>query len=484
MTVESAASKFTYNGDGIVTAFTTPQFTVNTDITAVLRDALGVETTWIESTDYTLTGAGDPNGTLTATTAPATGETLVVFRDPPIVQGSDYPVGGPFPSTTVEQGFDLLTFVAQRLDEQFDRAITFPETDTGTNSDLPSTLARANKFFAFDGVGGLTVAAGTSADLTPVSTFINDNLLAAATAAVARTALGAADDTLVAKLAGNNALTGDNTVTGELNVDGPLALGDGSELTIATGSITPTGNYHTVDTEADAASDPLTDIATTNIPDGGLLVLRAVDATHTVVVTHTASGAGKIVLDGDADYTIDDDEKSITLQRRGDHWEEIARSNPKSPISIGTEQATTSGTEIDFTDIKADAQRITIMLDQVSTNGTSNLVVRLGDAGGFEATGYTGSVSLVGGTVATSVQTTGLGITQALAATSITSGLVTLVHMGGNSWAGTAQTGRSAVAIMNLGATAKTLTDTLTQIRITADGVDTFDAGTINVLVE
>ena len=127
--------------------------------------------------------------------------------------------------------------------------------------------------------------------------------------------------------------------------DPVLTLRDGSELTIATGSITPTAGYHAVDTEADAATDDLTDIVTTNIPDGGVLVIRAIDATHDVVVKHTASGANKIVIAAGADLTLDDAVKSITLQRRGDHWEEVGQALGGSPGRlIGFQSFTASGT--------------------------------------------------------------------------------------------------------------------------------------------
>jgi hypothetical protein len=47
-----------------------------------------------------------------------------------------------------------------------------------------------------------------------------------------------------------------------------------------------------------------------------------------------------------------------------------------SAVTLGTEQATTSGTSIDFTGIPRWAKKITISLVGVSTNGTSNLQVQ------------------------------------------------------------------------------------------------------------
>jgi len=143
MTVPSAANKVSYAGDGSTTAFSVPfLFLANADITAILRDANDVETTWVEGTDYTLTGAGDPSGgTLTATTAPASGETLVIKRVVPLTQGTDYPEGGKFPAQAHEDALDRGTMADQQLQEQIDRAITVKATSAQTGLTVPDPSA-------------------------------------------------------------------------------------------------------------------------------------------------------------------------------------------------------------------------------------------------------------------------------------------------------------------------------------------------------
>lgn len=69
-----------------------------------------------------------------------------------------------------------------------------------------------------------------------------------------------------------------------------------SELTIASGVITPTGSYHAVDTQADAATDDLDTITATGAKDGDFLILRAAHADRTVVVKN---GTGNIILSDD-----------------------------------------------------------------------------------------------------------------------------------------------------------------------------------------
>src|SRR3990167_8186041 len=57
-------------------------------------------------------------------------------------------------------------------------------------------------------------------------------------------------------------------------------------------------------------------------------------------------------------------------------------------IVLGTEQASTSGTSIDFTGIPAGVRRITISFVGVSLSGSDALLVQLGAAWGFEAADY------------------------------------------------------------------------------------------------
>ncbi len=193
MTSSTTSAKVRYNGDGITTAFpTTFKFIKNSHVTAVLRDASDVETTWIEGTDYTLAGADDEDGgTLTATVAPASGEVLIIKLDVPFTQEKKFPLGGPFPSTQVEEMGDLAAMASSKNNESLERTLHVPESDSqnGIDLELPIDSARASKFLAFDGNGKPIAAAGTSANLGPVSVYI-DTLLPSADADAARDILG------------------------------------------------------------------------------------------------------------------------------------------------------------------------------------------------------------------------------------------------------------------------------------------------------
>ena len=97
--------------------------------------------------------------------------------------------------------------------------------------------------------------------------------------------------------------------------------------TISSGSITPAGSGGVVviDTEAAAATDDLTNIATTNYPDGSMLLIRNSNAARFVVVKHLAGGAGQMNLDRSGEYTLDDTKKWLLLQRRSADWYEVFR---------------------------------------------------------------------------------------------------------------------------------------------------------------
>lgn len=107
---------------------------------------------------------------------------------------------------------------------------------------------------------------------------------------------------------------------------------DVSELTIAAGAVTPTRGEHVVDTEADAGSDDLATIATTNFVAGQWLMLGAAHTDRTIVVKHAAGGAGQINLQGAADFSLDETGKWILLKRVGSDWVELLRNEGLEPI--------------------------------------------------------------------------------------------------------------------------------------------------------
>jgi hypothetical protein len=153
-------------------------------------------------------------------------------------------------------------------------------------------------------------------------------------------------------------------------------------------------------------------------------------------------------------------------------------------IRLETAQATTSGTSINFTGIPSWAKKITVILNEVSTNGTNRILLQIG-SGSVETSGY---VSSSGATVQAAVgsvynSTAGIILNYDSAAQLI-SAAVTFYLIGSNLWVST-HVGKNSTTTNIGGGGSKTISGTLDRIRITTTtGVDTFDAGSVNILIE
>jgi hypothetical protein len=153
-------------------------------------------------------------------------------------------------------------------------------------------------------------------------------------------------------------------------------------------------------------------------------------------------------------------------------------------LTLGTAVASTSGTAIDFTGIPSWAKRVTVMFAGVSTNGTSVILVQLGTSGGFATTGYVAIGAAIGGTLAVNDFSTGFAVSEANTAASLYGGMIQVSNITGSTWAAIGSfRARSGVGSFASGTV--TTSGTLDRVRITtANGTDTFDAGTINISYE
>jgi len=165
----------------------------------------------------------------------------------------------------------------------------------------------------------------------------------------------------------------------------------------------------------------------------------------------------------------------------------IAVQGVSTNIVSGTAQASTSGTSIDFTSIPSWVKRVTVAYSGLSTNGSSDILVKIGTSGGIVSSGYLGSsiLSSNGGTTATNF-TTGFGISQnSQGTTYVAHGLMTICLLGSNTWCATNVGGESDAARAFYFGGSLALGGTLDRVRITTvNGTDTFDAGSINILYE
>ena len=145
----------------------------------------------------------------------------------------------------------------------------------------------------------------------------------------------------------------------------------------------------------------------------------------------------------------------------------------------------TTNTFLDFTDLPSWVKRITVMLDQLSTNGTSQYQFQIGTSGGIQNTGYVGcSAYLTGGPVASNF-TSGWGIAPSVLAADTYSGQIILSLLNSSTGVWTCNSVLYRTNQIVMGGGSKTLSGTLDRVRITTvNGTDTFDAGTVNILYE
>lgn len=154
-------------------------------------------------------------------------------------------------------------------------------------------------------------------------------------------------------------------------------------------------------------------------------------------------------------------------------------------LTSGTAQATTSGTFKDFLTIPAGVKLITVQYVGVSTNGSSEMLLQIGDSGGIENSGYLSIAANNGGGGERS--TAGFILTDGHSSASVLHGAATLTlqDASSNTWVVSGNLGLSNTDFINFFAGSKSLSATLDRVRLTTiNGTDAFDAGSVNILYE
>jgi hypothetical protein len=149
---------------------------------------------------------------------------------------------------------------------------------------------------------------------------------------------------------------------------------------------------------------------------------------------------------------------------------------------LGTSQASTSGTSIDFTGIPSWVKRVTVMFNGVSTNGSSLVQVQIG-SGSFVTSGYASQYSTNG---LSGSSTSGFTAHYRNTATNTIRGLMTVCLISGTTYVVSSVLGASSDNNdITSGTGSLTLSGTLDRVRITTvNGTDTFDTGSINIMYE
>jgi len=180
-----------FAGDGSTTGFSWPYMLLEeADLVVLLETSAGVESVQAINSQYTITGVGTGSVTVTMVTAPASGQTLTIYRSTDRDQETDYTANGDFPAETHEAALDKLTLMVQELQRQIDLAIKYPdgEPPSGLVDKISTKPNRTNKYLGFDASGNLILSSVDLAALelvapTTVDTadLVNDSVTAGKT---------------------------------------------------------------------------------------------------------------------------------------------------------------------------------------------------------------------------------------------------------------------------------------------------------------
>lgn len=136
MSVSTTSTRATGTGDGSTTVFSFSFACLQASDVKVYKDGV------LQSTGYTTSvNSNGVGGTVTFTTAPASGVDILLIRVVDYTQATELPVEGNIPEDTLEDALDKLTMLVQQVKEITDRALTNSITSSGVSSALPDPSA-------------------------------------------------------------------------------------------------------------------------------------------------------------------------------------------------------------------------------------------------------------------------------------------------------------------------------------------------------
>ena len=156
-----------------------------------------------------------------------------------------------------------------------------------------------------------------------------------------------------------------------------------------------------------------------------------------------------------------------------------------SGFTLGTEQATTSGSDKTFTGIPSGTTMVLLHWNSVSDSGSMGKAVRIGDAGGIESSGYTSRVMRIhhGAHSARNMASDSFIVNDDIADTIMVGTFIfSLQNSSTNTWNCIWNlSGKSDGFQFMVGSGEKSLSAELTQIKVSAGSGSTFDAGSLNI---
>lgn len=282
-----------------------------------------------------------------------------------------------------------------------------------------------------------------------------------------------------------------NSVRNQNNIDRALAAGMKELILTTGGSLALAGGTtaYTVTTPygLSAYIDGLSIVAEINATNTDESTLNA-DSVGAKPIVNLVAGVETVLAAGDLvigarerfDYDASLNSGSgawvaVYLSSRAKVAADVATLQAEVKLTAETAQATTSGTAFDFTGIPAGVKRITVLLNWVTLSGSDNILIQIGDSGGIDASSYSSNY-----------QKNGSGGFSSGSGFNLLGGALTrcvIENISGNTWLSSALGVVSSLDAF-IGSGSKTLSDTLTQVRVTRSGSNTFSSGSVNILYE
>ena len=191
MTINATATILSYDGNGSTTAFPVSFQFFGTTTTAELKVievtiSTGAEVLKTNGSDYTVSGGNGLTGTITASTAPASGKRWVIIRNTTNSQNVDYVANDPFSADTHERALDRLASINQEQDTILAKTLKTPEGFVGTfNANIPNPVAGRGLQFNSSG-NGLEVTEAPIADIISTATTKANEASASASTATTK----------------------------------------------------------------------------------------------------------------------------------------------------------------------------------------------------------------------------------------------------------------------------------------------------------
>jgi hypothetical protein len=211
--------------------------------------------------------------------------------------------------------------------------------------------------------------------------------------------------------------------------------------------------------------------------------LAALDSAN-ILVGNGSNVATKVAVTGDvtisnAGVTAIGNSKVVTAMVND---AAITPAKLSQPLTLAT-AVFSSGTAIDFTGIPSWVRRLTVMFAEVSTNGSSDICIRIGTSGTPATSAYSSACSI---NATNTTLGSGFRLTAANGASSRLSGVAVISRCSSTIWVSQSSLGSDlGTTGVHVGGGDLTLSGNPDILRITTiNGTDTFDAGAVNIMYE